>query len=188
MKKISQRKTGILICILAAVCILAVSVQVQAASKKVIFAKANGSVKITLEKKDGSWHLTTGKKEKDKQLLASKIVYVKFSKKANFLQDIMHLTKRESWIREEPFMFWIQRSAMYENQLSQQPSSIQFFLHMGRSGKHGFCKGCRNDPGADLQGKMRICQIFQRNAESASASDKNMEDPGRTSVRSKMRE
>lgn len=42
----------------------------------------------------------------------------------------MHLTKRESWIREEPFMFWIQRSAMYENQLSQQPSSIQFFLHM----------------------------------------------------------
>ena len=67
MKKISQRKTGILICILAAVCILAVSVQVQAASKKVIFAKANGSVKITLEKKDGSWHLTTGKKEKDKQ-------------------------------------------------------------------------------------------------------------------------
>lgn len=51
MKKISQRKTGILICILAAVCILAVSVQVQAASKKVIFAKANGSVKITLRKK-----------------------------------------------------------------------------------------------------------------------------------------
>lgn len=40
MKKISQRKTGILICILAAVCILAVSVQVQAASKKVIFAKS----------------------------------------------------------------------------------------------------------------------------------------------------
>ena len=64
MKKISQRKKGILICILAAVCILAVSVQVQAASKKVIFAKANGSVKITLEKKDGSWHLTTGKKRK----------------------------------------------------------------------------------------------------------------------------
>ena len=84
MKKISQRKTGILICILAAVCILAVSVQVQAASKKVIFAKANGSVKITLEKKDGSWHLTTGKKEKDKQLLASKIVYVKFSKESEF--------------------------------------------------------------------------------------------------------
>lgn len=84
MKKISQRKTGILICILAAVCILAVSVQVQAASKKVIFAKANGSVKITLEKKDSSWHLTTGKKEKDKQLLASKIVYVKFSKESEF--------------------------------------------------------------------------------------------------------
>lgn len=73
-----------MICILAAVCILAVSVQVQAASKKVIFAKANGSVKITLEKKDGSWHLTTGKKEKDKQLLASKIVYVKFSKESEF--------------------------------------------------------------------------------------------------------
>ena len=85
-----------------------------------------------------------------------------FPKKANFLQDIMHLIKRESWIREEPFMFWIQKSAMYENQLSQQPSSIQFFLHMGRSGKHGFCKGCRNDPGADLQGRKCISARYSR--------------------------
>lgn len=62
MKKISQRKTGILICILAAVCILAVSVQVQAASKKVIFAKANGSVKITLEKK--RWFMASYNRKK----------------------------------------------------------------------------------------------------------------------------
>ena len=80
MEKKTGRITKVLVCMLAVFCFFAISVQAQAAAKKEISAKVNGSVKAVLEKQGDSWHLTTGDEEEDAQILSSRIVYLKTTK------------------------------------------------------------------------------------------------------------
>ena len=69
MKKTAQKKKQMLI-----------SVQVQAATKSKISIKVNGTESATLEKNRSIWSITTGEEEKDKQILSSKVVYLKIPK------------------------------------------------------------------------------------------------------------
>ena len=84
MEKKMEKKTGrikkVLVCMLAVFCFFTISVQAQAAAKKEIPAKVNGSVKAVLEKQGDSWYLTTGDEEEDEQILSSKIVYLRTTK------------------------------------------------------------------------------------------------------------
>lgn len=80
MEKKTGRITKVLVCMLAVFCFFAISVQAQAAAKKEISAKVNGSVKAVLEKQGDFWHLTTGDEEEDAQILSSRIVYLKTTK------------------------------------------------------------------------------------------------------------
>lgn len=84
MKQKMEKKTGritkILVCMFAVFCFFVISVQAQAAAKKEISVKVNGSVNAVLEKQGDSWHLTSGDEEKDAQILSSHIVYLKTAK------------------------------------------------------------------------------------------------------------
>lgn len=80
MKKTAQKKKQIFIGLLMAICFLLISVQVQAATKSKISIKVNGTESATLEKNRSIWSITTGEEEKDKQILSSKVVYLKIPK------------------------------------------------------------------------------------------------------------
>ena len=75
MEKKIQKKNQIFIWLIAVICCLGISVQVQAAKNK-IPVKVNGSEKAVLEKTENSWYFTTGDEEKDKQILSERVVYL----------------------------------------------------------------------------------------------------------------
>ena len=75
MEKKIQKKNQIFIWLIAVICCLGISVQVQAA-KNQISVKVNGSEKAVLEKMENSWYFTTGDEEKDKQILSARVVYL----------------------------------------------------------------------------------------------------------------
>ena len=66
--------------VIAVICLLGISIQVQAAGNR-ISVKVNESEKAVLEKTKNSWQLTTGDEEKDKQILSSKVLYLRIPKK-----------------------------------------------------------------------------------------------------------
>ena len=80
MRKKIQKKKHIFILVIAVICLLGISIQVQAAGNR-ISVKVNESEKAVLEKTKNSWQLTTGDEEKDKQILSSKVLYLRIPKK-----------------------------------------------------------------------------------------------------------
>ena len=80
MRKKIQKKKHIFILVIAVICLLGISIQVQAAGNR-ISVKVNESEKAVLEKKEDSWQFTTGDEEKDKQILSSKVLYLRIPKK-----------------------------------------------------------------------------------------------------------
>lgn len=75
-----RRKKFSCICLMAIIFLLLFPVQVQAAEKNKISVRVNDGVKGVLEQVDERWHLTTGDIKKDKEILSSKVVYLKISK------------------------------------------------------------------------------------------------------------
>ena len=84
MKKKIQKKKYIFILAIAIIYLLGISVHVQAAGNR-ISVKVNESEKAVLEKTKNSWQLTTGDEEKDKQILSSKVLYLRIPKKKELL-------------------------------------------------------------------------------------------------------
>ena len=84
MRKKIQKKKHIFILVIAVICLLGISIQVQAAGNR-ISVKVNESEKAVLEKTKNSWQLTTGDEEKDKQILSSKVLYLRIPKKKELL-------------------------------------------------------------------------------------------------------
>ncbi len=80
MRKKIQKKKHIFILVVAVICLLGISIQVQAAGNR-ISVKINESEKAVLEKTEDSWQFTTGDEEKDKQILSSKVLYLRVPKK-----------------------------------------------------------------------------------------------------------
>ena len=84
MEKKIQKKKYIFILAIAIIYLLGISVHVQAAGNR-ISVKVNESEKAVLEKTKNSWQLTTGDEEKDKQILSSKVLYLRIPKKKELL-------------------------------------------------------------------------------------------------------
>lgn len=84
MEKKIHKKKYIFILVLAIIYLLGISVHVQAAGNR-ISVKVNESEKAVLEKTKNSWQLTTGDEEKDKQILSSKVLYLRIPKKKELL-------------------------------------------------------------------------------------------------------
>ena len=80
MRKKIQKKKHIFILVIAVISLLGISIQVQAAGNR-ISVKVNESEKAVLEKKEDSWQFTTGDEEKDKQILSSKVLYLRIPRK-----------------------------------------------------------------------------------------------------------
>ena len=80
MRRKIQKKKHIFILVIAVICLLGISIQVQAAGNR-ISVKVNESEKAVLEKTEDSWQFTTGDEEKDKQILSSKVLYLRVPKK-----------------------------------------------------------------------------------------------------------
>ena len=80
MRKKIQKKKHIFVLVIAVISLLGISIQVQAAGNR-ISVKVNESEKAVLEKTEDSWQFTTGDEEKDKQILSSKVLYLRVPKK-----------------------------------------------------------------------------------------------------------
>ena len=84
MRRKIQKKKHIFILVIAVICLLGISIQVQAAGNR-ISVKVNESEKAVLENTEDSWQFTTGDEEKDKQILSSKVLYLRVPKKKELL-------------------------------------------------------------------------------------------------------
>ena len=108
MKKKIQKKKYIFILAIAIIYLLGISVHVQAAGNR-ISVKVNESEKAVLEKTKNSWQLTTGDEEKDKQILSSKVLYLRIPKKKELLTGYYTFNSRG----EKLSILLIQKSVMY---------------------------------------------------------------------------